>query len=104
MTKRTISLPSCWGAEGSSFCMHKEDYATPNTIAKNLMLFWASPKTTSEHNTRPNTWFIEKGFHEHLGHVDVAGHGLKKHKAFVGCTPAPLDMRVCMKAYCDAAQ
>lgn len=47
---------------------------------------------------------MEKGFHEHLGHVDVAGHGLEKHKAFVGCTPAPLDMRVCMKAYWDAAQ
>lgn len=45
-----------------------------------------------------------EGFCEHLGHVDVASHGLEKHKALVGCTPAPLDMCVCMKAYCDAAQ
>lgn len=43
------------------------------------------------------------GFCEHLGHVGVACHGLETHKALVGCTPAPLDIRVCMKAYCDAA-
>lgn len=45
-----------------------------------------------------------EGFCEQLGHVYAASHGLEKHKALVGCTPAPLDMCVCMKAYCDAAQ